>query len=351
VSTSSDPAAQPEGDLPGGPIARPAAARIDIASLRPGDRIEDQVYRLAQKDLRTAQNGDSYIHAVLADRSGQILARMWQASRELFESLEDSALVRVRGRVESYKNKPQFILDGIERVEAGGIDPRDLLPSTPHDVDQMWRRLCEILDGIRQPDLKALVGSFTDNAAFAQRFRMAPAARTYHHAYLGGLLEHTLDLLELALLVLPRYPRVSRDLVLAGIFFHDAGKAAELSYETNFDYTTEGQLVGHIVQAATWVHEAARSISRERGERFPDHLLAALKHIILAHHGQYEFGCPKLPATAEAFLVHYLDNLDAKLNMVFAAIDDDGDPGSDWTAYVPALQTKLFKRDVTGGGA
>ncbi|RMF85663.1 MAG: HD domain-containing protein, partial [Planctomycetota bacterium] len=174
-----------------------------------------------------------------------------------------------------------------------------------------------------------------------------PAARTNHHAYLGGLLEHTLNLLELALLVLPRYPDVSPDLVLVGIFLHDAGKTAELTCGASFDYTDEGQLVGHIVQAAIWVHERASQAAAKLGRPFDPHVLMALKHIIIAHHGRYEFGSPKLPATAEAFMVHYLDNLDAKLNMVFGAIDDDVDEGSDWTKWVPALESRVYKPDVT----
>jgi 3'-5' exoribonuclease len=234
----------------------------------------------------------------------------------------------------------------VRRVEPGTVDASDFLPKTTRDIEQMWTRLREILSGIRDPDLSVLIARFLDNEIFANRFRQAPAARNLHHAFIGGLLEHTLNLLELALVVLPRYPEVSPDLVLAGILFHDSGKTAELSYEKSFDYTDEGQLVGHIVQAVTWIHEAARAIERDTGRRFPEGVLLALKHIIIAHHGRYEYGSPKLPATAEAFVVHYLDNLDAKLTMVFSAIENDPDEVGVWTNWIPALETKLFKPDV-----
>lgn len=328
--------------------APPKPVRLSIAELRAGQRVEDQVYRIAQKDLRTTNTGSLYIHAVLADATGQLVARLWNASQELYDSMAESGLMQVCGRVEMYKGKPQFIIDGLRHVDPGSIDANEFLPKTAFDVDAMWARVVEIMGGIEQPDLRALVNVFLNEPAFVERFKRAPAARNLHHAFLGGLLEHTLNLLELALLVLPRYPRVSRDLVLAGILFHDAGKTAELGYATNFDYTSEGQLLGHIVQSTIWVHEAARRLETQTGRPFPPQVLMMLKHIIVAHHGKYEFGSPKLPACAEAFMVHYLDNLDAKLNMVFSAIDGDVDEASEWTGWVPALETKLFKRDVTG---
>jgi len=318
-----------------------------VADLQAGQRLEDEVYLVIQKDLRTTTNGGLYIHAVLADQSGQIVARMWNASREIYDSMPDSGLMRVTGRVESYKGKPQFIIDGLRTVEPGKFDPSDFLPTTTRDVEQMWERVKTILRGVKNPDLLALLGKFINDQEFVAAFKRAPAARTNHHAFLGGLLEHTLNVLELALVVLPRYPAVSADLVLTGVFLHDAGKTAELSYATSFAYTNEGQLLGHIVQTAMWIDRKARQLEIEQGRPFPPDLLAALQHIIVAHHGRYEFGSPKLPATAEAIMVHYLDNLDAKLAMVFGAIDSDLDEASDWTDWVPALETRVFKPDPT----
>lgn len=323
----------------------PPAQRTTIASLQPGQRLEEEVYRIASKDLRTTSNGGLYIHAVLADGTGQILARMWNATQALYDAMPEGGFLYFRGRVESYKGARQFIIDGVRSVPEGAVTPRDFLPHTPYSVEPMWSRVKEILRQIKHPDLLALVARFMKDEAFTLGFQLAPAARTHHHAYLGGLLEHTLNLLELALLVTPRYPQLSPDLVLAGIFLHDAGKVAELAYEANFEYTDEGQLLGHIVQAVLWIQNKAREIERDTGTPFPTDVLNMLQHVILAHHGKYEFGSPKLPAIPEAVLVHYLDNLDAKIHMMLGEIAKDNDPAARWTNWVSALETKVFKAD------
>ncbi len=317
-----------------------------LRDLQPGDRVDDQIFLLTQKDLRTTNSGGLYMHAVLADRSGQLLARMWNANQAHFDSLPESGLIHVTGRVENFKGARQFIIDAVRRVEDERVNPTDFLPRTQFDIEQMWARLKELLRGIRNSYLRNLVGKFINDDVFASAFKLAPAARTNHHAFVGGLLEHTLSLLELAVLVLPRYPEVSADLVLAGLFLHDAGKTRELSFQTNFDYTNEGQLLGHIVLATTWVQEKARQLERESQVAFPPQILYALQHILVAHHGKYEFGSPRLPATPEALMVHYLDNLDAKLNMMLAAIRADLDETSDWTGWISALETRVFKPDV-----
>lgn len=320
---------------------------LDIAGLRAGERVDDEIYLVMQKDLRTTANGGMYIHAVLADRTGQIVARLWNATQELYDSMRSDGLLRFRGRVESYKGKPQFIIDGLRSVAPGEVDASAFLPETAHDVEAMWARVLELMRTIQNRDLLALVGCFLNDAVFVEAFKKAPAARGNHHAYLGGLLEHTLNLLEAAELLLPRYPRLSRDLVLAGILLHDAGKTVELSCDTSFNYTDAGQLVGHIVQAATWIQLRAADLERESGQPFPQDLLTALTHLIVSHHGKYEYGSPRLPATGEAFFVHHLDNLDAKLNMVFNAIDKDPDKESRWTQWFPALETRVYKHDPT----
>lgn len=331
---------------PGVDAAQPATTRRTVAELAIGQRVDDDIYLITQKELRTSHTGSLYLHAIVADHTGQVVARMWDASREIYDAIPPSGLLHIRGRVESFKGKPQMIIEGLRAVEPGAVDPTDFLPRSKHDVDKMWSRLREILRGIRQPALLALVARFINNEQFAAAFRKAPAARALHHAYIGGLLEHTLSLLELAQKILPAYPQVSADLVLAGIFLHDAGKTAELVYENRFEYSDEGQLIGHIVQVVIWIDREARALEQDTGRPVPELLLASLKHVIVAHHGQYEFGSPKLPATPEAVMVHYLDNLDAKLNMMFAAIETDVDDSSNWTQWIPALQTRVFKPDL-----
>ncbi len=212
----------------------------------------------------------------------------------------------------------------------------------------MWDRVKAILRMIKDKNLLALIGEFINDEELMAKFRRSPAAVQLHHSYIGGLLEHTLNVLELALTVMPRYPELSQDLVLAGVFLHDIGKSAELTCETSFSYTDQGQLVGHVVQASLWIEEKAAAVEAQTGEPFPEDLKTVLQHIVLAHHGKHEFGSPKLPAVPEAIAVHYLDNIDAKLHLFLHAIRNDPDPNADWTQYVRSLETKVYKKDVMG---
>ena len=317
-----------------------------INELQPGQRLDDEVYLVKSKDLRTTTQGSLYIHAVLVDRTGQLLARMWQASEEVFRDIPEGGFLRFKGRTENYKGNLQFIIDAIRPAESGSFDPADFVATTTSDVNQLWSRLGEILQRIEHEELSELVQAFLADEELMTRFRKAPAAATMHHAYLGGLIEHTVSVLELALLVVPCYPKLSLDLVLAGVFLHDIGKARELTYETSIGYSDEGQLLGHIAQAVIWIDKQADAVAHRLGRPFPERLRWALEHIILAHHGKYEFGSPKLPALPEAIVVHYLDNLDAKVHMFLVARENDRDPASAWTEYQRALETKVYKPDV-----
>lgn len=323
-------------------------SRRFITDLRPGERVEDEVFLIRSKDLRTTTQGGLYIHAVLGDRTGQLVARQWQASEESFTAMPEGGFMRFKGRAENYKGNLQFIIDGMRPAEAGSFDLADFLAVSPHDPQKMWARLMEILEGIRHPDLAAIVQAFLSDEGLMAKFRRAPAAMNMHHAYLGGLLEHTVQLLELALRVMPLYPKLSLDLVLTGLFLHDIGKAEELNCETSFDYSDHGQLLGHIVLATMWIEKKADAVAQQRGKPFPAEVRWALQHIVLSHHGQYQFGSPKLPAIPEAMAVHYLDNLDAKVTMFLSEIANDRDPAARWTNYHKALETRIFKPDVMG---
>lgn len=333
----------------------PPAARRFIAELKAGELIADQVFLISKKDLRTTTNGSLYIHLVLADRTGQLLGRVWSATQQQYDTIPEGGFLRVRGRTESYKGALQFIVDGMRPAEKGAFDVADFIPSTEKDVGEMWEKVLAILRTVKHPMLLALIKEFVTDAAIVAGYKKAPAAIANHHAFVGGLLEHTLSVLELATRVLGRtddsdshYPEVSRDLVLTGIFLHDIGKTAELTYDTNFTYTTSGQLLGHIVQAALWIDRKAAEVEAKTSQPFPEDIQNVLTHIVLSHHGQYEFGSPKLPSCLEAILVHYLDNIDARLNMALTAIKDPKSAGEDWTEYVRALETRVYKKDVMG---
>ncbi len=323
-------------------------ARTSIKDLRAGDRLEDQVFLIRSKDLRTTNQGALYIHTVLADASGQIPARIWQANEDQFQSMPEGGFLRFKGRAESYKGNLQFIIDGMRSADPKSIDLSEFLPSTDQDVKQMWKRVKEILRKIENPHVLALLGEFINDDELVAAFQRSPAAMQLHHAYIGGLLEHTLNVLELALLVMPRYPLVSTDLVLAGVFLHDLAKTEELACDTAFSYTNRGQLVGHVVQCTIWIEEKCKAVELATKKPFPPEIRNALQHVVLAHHGQYEFGSPKLPAMPEAIAVHYLDNIDAKLQQFTGKIAADPNPDSEWTQYVPSLSTKVYKTDVLG---
>ena len=319
-----------------------------IREMGPGERIEDQAFLISSKDLRQTSNGSLYIHVVLADRTGQLLGRMWQATEAQYHQIPEGGFLRVKGRTENYKGSLQFIIEGIRPVEPDSVELSDFIPATEKDIEQMWARVKEILRQIRNRDLLMLMKQFVEDEEIVARLKRAPAATQLHHAFVGGLLEHTLNVLELALLVVPRYPEVSLDLVLAGVFLHDIGKTTELTYDTNFRYSDSGQLIGHIVQAAVWVEQKCRDVERATGKPFPEDIRIALEHIIVSHHGAYEFGSPKLPSSPEAIAVHYLDNLDAKLHIYLREIRQDTDPEDNFTDYVRSLETKVYKKDVMG---
>jgi len=324
-------------------------SNLFIADFQPGQQIEDKVFLVKQKDLRTTTNGSLYIHAVLMDKTAQIPARMWQATQKIYEFIPTGGFMRFTGRCENYKGNPQFIITGLGEADPASVDPSDFLPCTDRNIDEMFTRLRAILTTeIKNADVKRLVDAFLDDEALMRRFRRAPAAVQLHHAYLGGLLQHTLSLLEIALRVIPLYPKLNLDLVLAGLFLHDIGKTAELGYETSFHYTDQGQLLGHVTLATIWIDEKARHVEAQTGEAFPEGVKWAVQHIVVSHHGRYEFGAPKLPASPEAMAVHYLDNLDAKVNLLLEQIAGDRDPESHWTRYNPGIETKVFKMDMLG---
>ena len=331
-----------------------------IANFEPGENFEDRVFMVSQKDLRTTNNGSMYIHMVFMDQSGQVVARIWQANQQMYNIIPEGGFISMRGRVESYKGNLQVIGEAIRPLKKDDVDLSRFLPHTRFDVETMWQRLLEILRTVENPHVLKVIKAFVTDEAIITGFKKAPAAITNHHAYIGGLLEHTVGLLELANRIFgdgkgvnSLFPGVSRDLILAGLLMHDIGKITELSYDTNFSYSTSGQLIGHITQAAIWLDRKVTAIEAESGEAFPEDIRNVLTHIIVAHHGSYEFGSPKLPSCPEAIAVHYIDNLDAKLNMALANMRDSRDEDSDWTQYVRPLEARIFKKDVMGirGGA
>ena len=228
------------------------------------------------------------------------------------------------------------------------VELTDFLPHTEHDVSKLFERLRKILMGMRNPHLRALIECFLMDEPFVKDFCTVPAGVRNHHAYIGGLLEHVVQLLDVAEHVAPLYPELDRDLLLTGIFLHDAGKVRKLSFGRVFGYTDEGQLLGHLIIGVEMVTEKVAQVPDLTGEPFPTELLLRVKHMIVSHHGTYEFGSAKLPMTPEAVAMHYLDNLDAKVHTFTRDIREDHNQTSSWTPMNLSLQRRLFKGSANG---
>lgn len=323
--------------------AVPNLPRRPVKELKAGERV-DQVFLVTKKDLRATTTGGLYIHAIVSDKTGEMVARLWNASEDIYATIPDGGLLRIRGRVDNYKGNPQLIIDGCQPADADRVDMSEFMAASPRDVDKMFAEMLKLLGGIKDADLARLVQAILADEEMMTRFRRAPAAMKNHHAYVGGLLEHTLSVMQAAARLMPQYPAINPDLVLAGVFLHDIGKTTELSYGVGFDYTDDGHLLGHIYRGASYAEAKAAELARA-GNPIAPTPLRLLLHIILSHHGELEFGAPTLPKTREAFLVHYLDNLDAKQNTIGRLISSDRTEEADWTQYDQSLGRKIYKRD------
>jgi len=314
-----------------------------INQLEPGETIDD-IFMVTQPVLRSTTRGDLYIAMFLSDKTGQLNGRMWQATEAIYNALPQGGFVYIVGRSETYQNNLQIVVNQIRAVEPEKVNIVDFLPETDKDIDKLYAEVKAMTDKIKNEQIKALVQAYQQDSELMDKFKNAPGGMKIHHNYIGGLLEHTHNMLRVALAILPMYPEVNQDIVIGAIFIHDLGKTEELAYDTAFSYTDTGQLIGHISLGMMMLNKKAEALA-ENGRPIEQYILDMLGHIILSHHGAYEFGSPKLPATPEAFMVNYIDNLDAKLNQVTKAIEDD--PGdADWTDWKRALQTKLYRKRI-----
>ncbi len=328
--------------------------RLFLRDCAAGDVIED-AFVLTNKQLSNTVGGKFYIKAFVRDRSLQLNARMWNATRDIFSALPEAGIVKIRGRIENYQGNLQFVIDQIWPAKDGTYELGDLVPQTTKDIAQMCGRLQEVLGSIQNRHLGALVQAYLDDDNLMSRFCKAPAAMSFHHAFIGGLLEHTLNAIEVADAVCPFYPGLNRDVVIAGIFLHDIAKTWELCYDCAFGYTDGGQLVGHIVKSAMWVDQKARDAEKVLGEPVPQELIDVMQHIILSHHGELTngFGSARSPSTPEAFAVHMIENMDAKLMMALSACRGEVAESSEgnWTEYMKAFSAKLYRPDVAPADA
>src|SRR5262245_28173665 len=306
----------------------------------------DQIFLASQKQLRPNRNGNLYLQVDLADRTGSISARMWNAQDADYRSFEDGDLVHVEGATQIYQGGLQLIATSICKARPEEVDLADFMCLTPSDIDRLALRLSEMLRSMQDLPLRNLAECFLTDDGFMERLVRSPAGIKNHHAYPGGLLEHVVNLMEVADSVAGDYPIANRDLLLMGVLLHDIGKVEGLSSEHGFAYTDAGQLSGHVILAISMLDAKLARAEALAGERLPEETVLRLKHMIVSHHGEYEFGAPKLPMTLEAIALHQLDNLDAKLHNFQQLMRDDANLDSPWTQYHQNLGRKLFKGRV-----
>jgi 3'-5' exoribonuclease len=292
-----------------------------------------------EKEIRSTREGKQYLRLELGDRSGTIEARMWDQFDVAAKDIGRDDFVKVNARVEIYRNRPQLSLQQLRLAKPEEVDLADFLAHTKEDVGKLYTQLLEYAESIRNPWLKKLVTRIISDPTIAAKYKRAPAAKVMHHAYLGGLLEHVIGLCGLAKQIAAHYPELDVDLLLTAAILHDVGKLEELCFERAIGYTVEGQLLGHIVMEVETVSKAMDAV-----EGFPANLKTVVQHMLISHHGQYEFGSHKLPMIREAMAFHYMDDLDSKLAAVRAALAvDTGEP--EWSAYSGALGRKFLRLD------
>ena len=310
---------------------------IYTKDIKAGEKIKTS-FLVAEKNLAYSQKGAPYLSVRLRDRSGDIEGRVWDNVAALDPLFRKGDIVAVQGRAVSYRDATQLALLDIRRMEETGLDPWDYFPTTKGDVEEMFAALAGYADSVANPWLKKLLAAFLNDADLAARLKKAPAAKGFHHAYLGGLLEHTLSMVRILDFLAGHYSTVSRDMLIAGGILHDIGKIEEFTYDRAIDYTTPGRLIGHIIMGTEMIDRRVGAI-----EGFPEELALELKHVVLAHHGELDFGSPKRPKTVEALIVHFIDDLDAKVMAFREFIGNSGADDSEWTQFHRFFERFLYK--------
>ena len=310
-----------------------------VNELEPNQLITSS-FLVHSKEIRQKKSGELYLSVMLGDRTGELDAKMWDNVSEVIDAFDRDDFVKVKGMIQIFHNRPQLTIHKVRRMEDGEIEFADYFPSSRRDPGEMWEELRGIVCGMANPHLKALLEAMLADEDIAWRYRRAPAAKQIHHAFLGGLIEHVLSVSALARAVGPHYANIDLDLLLTGVLLHDIGKIYELNYERGFSYSNDGQLIGHISIAMRMVGEKLRGLPD-----FPPQLRTLVEHMILSHHGQLDFGSPKLPMFPEAMMLHYLDDLDSKMECMRFLAENDRQVEGCFTNYSTALERAVLKKD------
>lgn len=307
-----------------------------INEIKENDHV-DSSFLVKEKSSGMTKTGNAYLKLKLVDRSGEMEGRIWTAVDNLAEAFGKDDFVHVTGKAVLFQEHLQLNINGIERVREEQILLSDFFPTAERDIGEMFQSLSKIIDQIKNPFLAKLLSLFWKDESFVRLFKLAPASKWLHHNYLGGLLEHTLSLVQSVLINAAHYKGLNLDLLLTASILHDLGKVEELSYDRSFDYSDEGRLLGHIILGIEKVEEKIRQVPD-----FPKELSTILKHLLLSHHGQYIWGSPKRPMTLEAVMLHFLDDMDAKINGIQQFIKNQASEGARWSAYHRAFEQYFY---------
>jgi 3'-5' exoribonuclease len=319
-----------------------------IADLEARESV-DEIYRVADKQVRSNRQGNDYLLLQLMDRTGQISGLRWNAGQTLYETFQKGDYLRVLGNAQLHNGMLQIIIQDFETVPSSKVNQEDFAKTNLLETKQLMEELRERLLRIQNPHLKRLVNSYLNDEQLLDKLQRAPAGVKTHHAYEGGLLRHVVDLMRIGESISGFYPQLDAEMLLVGIFLHDLGKLDELSYDNDLSYSDPGQLLGHLVQGSVELELRAARIAKETNEPLPDELIWRLEHMIVSHHGQLEHGSPKLPMTIEAIVLAHIDNLDAKVNTALEVIETDRNTDSDWTAFHPSMGRKFYKPSARKG--
>ncbi len=315
-----------------------------INQLRDNEPV-DEVFQITEKQLRPNKNGTLYMQFNLSDKTGMVGGRLWNATEEQFYQFDNNDYIRAEGTTQRFQGAIQFIGKRLTKVDAATVAEDEFVRFNAVDIPKLKSRLQEMLRSMTDGDLLYLADSFLIDEDFMAKFCKAPAGVKLHHAYPGGLLEHSVTMMELALRIFPQYGEkvLNRDMLLIGAFLHDIGKTQELSFENETLYTDKGQLLGHPQIGIEILHDKIREAEKLSGEKFNPKTAMLLKHLLISHHGTYENQSAKLPMTLESLALHYIDSLDSKLAEFRKYMLDDPNVGSPWTNYIPAIERKLYK--------
>lgn len=311
---------------------------IYAKDVRSGAKVSD-LFLVSEKTLAYSQKGLPYLNLRLKDRTGELDGKVWENALEWDKLFRKGEVVQITARALNYKNAVQLSVSDVQKTDGEDVDPADFFPVALRDADEMFAEMMTFVARIKDENLKRLLDAFFLDEEILRLFKRAPAAKGFHHVYVGGLLEHTLSVVKLLDVVADHYAGINRDLLIAGGVLHDIGKIYEFSYDSLIDYTDEGRLVGHIVMGVEMLDRKVEIL-----ENFPPQLAMGLRHLILSHHGTLEFGSPKRPKTVEALIVHYVDDMDAKVNSFQRFINDAAhDEESDWTPFNRFFERFIYK--------